>query len=456
MGKLIIYSMMNAEGRFLYIGKTKDLGREIDAIVKSDLLAKKQLVQMTKEVKFIEVEGEVEAEFVRRHLIQTTEPLYNDKKEVAGQHHPYTVTLWDIEWESYWGPAKPKMSLFNKVGYAYAENSTEEKIQFAREEEHPILKVREIQIHEMDLERKETAMLPNAQFRKYCRYIIMDGKRYFYISDLLELLDGSGGKKRQAELLKSGLLNPEDILILEEEGTYKIDPGKLKRTMLGNDRWLELKVLQSVSLRAYKGEPGWTEDTTYLYAGLLDKDPRTAPEYRDLLEKPDELNDLAWIERRMKEERARAEAANKSGDFLFDIREMLLAIEEDITKQDAKLIVKGKTPIPLKKPEELVTIKVRTEDYEAAGGANLAYVLQLWQIENDQKYGVVSAERVGDSPFSTFQIQAGFFHKENFDQLLATNYNKLVQAVSNVEAAEEKWKRLRSRYEDLKMAECEA
>lgn len=50
--------------------------------------------------------------------------------------------------------------------------------------------------------------------KAYCRYIIINVKPYFYISDLLDLLDGSGGKKKQAELLASGLLNPEDIRIL--------------------------------------------------------------------------------------------------------------------------------------------------------------------------------------------------------------------------------------------------
>lgn len=209
-----------------------------------------------------------------------------------------------------------------------------------------------------------------------------------------------------------------------------------------------------MSLRAYKGEPGWTADTTYLYAGLLDKDPRTAPEYSDLLEKPDELNDLAWIERRMKEEGARAEATNKSGDFLFDIREMLLAMEEAVVKRDAKLIAKGKLPISQCNPEEVIDITIMTEKYESAKGKKLFDLLHGWLINVYKEYGVINGQTSGKSSNTTFRIQAGLFQGDNFTYLMKIHYDYLFQVVSNVETAESNLKRLRAQYEKLKTEEC--
>ena len=398
MEKFTIYRLSNEFGKSLYIGKTQNLEREIEGIIKSDLLAKKQLSQMTMDISHFQVDGEVAAEFIRRQLIQTDKPLYNEGDEMDGKVQPYTVTLKDIDWQHYWEPSPFfKISLFNKYGYAYAASSTKDKVCEVTEEGYPLLRTKNPLKYELELRQLESRQSLHVKNVKKCWYILLDGKRYFDIAGIVHRLDDNGKKKSQKELINRVPVDPQEILILEETEEKKNSTVKTKRTVLGSERWLKTIVLQSVSLQVQKGKPGWLHVTRYLYEGILGLDSREAPDY---------------IYRNI--------------------------IIEDLGIENITLL------------ESLI---IRESEYESAKGKSLFGLLHGWRINVCKEYGVINGQTPEKGSDTAFRIQAGFFQWDNFAQLMKIHYDYLVQVVSNVETAESNLKMLRAQYELVKLGQ---
>lgn len=165
------------------------------------------------------------------------------------------------------------------------------------------------------------------------------------------------------------------------------------------------------------------------------------------------IENITLLESLIIRESERVKASNDVGDYLFDLREMLLAMEDEVAKIDAKRIAKGKPPVSQCNPEEVIDVTIMTEKYESAKGKSLFDLLHGWRINVCKEYGVINGQTPEKGSDTTFRIQAGFFQGDNFAQLMKIHYDYLVQVVSNVETAESNLKRLRAQYELVKLGQ---
>ncbi len=174
---------------------------------------------------------------------------------------------------------------------------------------------------------------------RYCRYVIIDSKRYFVEADIFSII---GRDEHLSRILLDGeVLSSKDIIALHDP-LFDSDRSVIK---VCSEKWLECCVLRRVSLNMYRRKAScWTEVLSYLYETILNKNISDCDiaEFENLFKQARSCPRKIYnSERAIKERRKWLESQIKKKHCMIEEQKRLLALEEPLRILVEVLIIKS-------------------------------------------------------------------------------------------------------------------
>lgn len=269
-----VYKLLRRDGRVLYVGMTKDLSRELAyEHLKEHRKLKLKAFNSVEKIIYAEMKSRSDAELYKTYYINHHKPNYN---KGWTYNSCYSFYLKEPVWEVIKVDRRIQNHSREGVGsgldglagvkvdeWEYDWNGCK------------VLRMDGVPIHHIDVERDKVLAteLPNA---KYCRFIIVNGERYYHVIDLEQAIGMTPEYKKCAKVdYRKGEIGPGEYVVLYDT-TLKARGHHTSRVPVrfASDKWLSYRIIKQVEAnkktRVYGySRTGWTRDLVYLAEDVL-------------------------------------------------------------------------------------------------------------------------------------------------------------------------------------------
>ena len=162
----------------------------------------------------------------------------------------------------------------------------EENVQEVRRRNTSGIETAILPIYQTNIKRKPVISDYNLEKYPNCRYILWEGEPLYYMTDIVEVLDGKRATSDMSILIRMGLIDKSDVVTLDNVAMQEEfrPPKSTNPIKFGSGQWLEMKILKSLDQKRWIANDISLipEEHRQLFSELLGKDIDLAPNFQDM------------------------------------------------------------------------------------------------------------------------------------------------------------------------------